>query len=228
MSPLIYSVEDDRNISHVIQIALTNSGYDVVPFSEAKPMFVALETKLPELFLLDVMLPGMDGLEIVKSLRSKPSTAKIPVMIISAKTTEIDKVVGLDLGADDYLAKPFGVLELISRVRALLRRFETKPAEEVLSAGGIDIDVREHTCFVANQAVIFTAKEFKLLTVLMQNNNRIVTREELLNQVWGFDFFGETRTLDVHIKEVRHKLADAGLDPELIQTVRGIGYKFVA
>jgi len=223
---IIYSVEDDLNIQNVIRIALTNSGHHVETFSEAAPMFERLKTHVPNLFLLDVMLPGMDGLAIVKQLKSRAEWAKVPIFIISAKTTEIDKVVGLDLGADDYLTKPFGVLELISRVKALLRRTETSMEEPVLNISGITLDAKERTCQVSGRELTLTGKEFALLKMLMANANKLITREEIMNTVWGYDFMGESRTLDVHIKELRQKLGNAGMADDLIETVRGVGYKF--
>jgi two-component system alkaline phosphatase synthesis response regulator PhoP len=225
--PLIYSVEDDLNIQNVIQIALKNSGYEVFIFSEAKSFFSALEEKVPSLILLDIMLPDMDGLSIIKRIKATPKWSQIPTMFISAKGTEIDKVIGLDLGADDYLGKPFGVLELVSRVKALLRRTKDSDSSEILEIKGLKLDPKEYVCTYLNQKVTFTSKEFQLLKLLMQNHHKIVTRDEILNIVWGYDFFGETRTLDVHIKEVRMKLVQAGIDIEAIQTVRGVGYKFV-
>ena len=220
-------LEDDLNIQSVIQIALKNSGYDVQVFGEAKPFFQTLENKLPGLILLDIMLPDMDGLSIVKRIKANPKWSLIPIMIISAKGSEIDKVIGLDLGADDYLGKPFGVLELVSRVKALLRRGKEETSDEIIEIKGLKLDPREYVCTYQDQLIHFTSKEFQLLKLLMQNHQKIITRDEILNIVWGYDFFGETRTLDVHMKEVRLKLALVGLDGEVIQTVRGVGYKFI-
>ncbi len=225
MSQLIYSVEDDPNIGHVINIALTNSGYAVKTFVDGKSLFAAVEHDIPNLFLLDIMLPDMDGLAILHQLKATPSLQELPVMIISAKDAELDRVIGLDAGADDYLIKPFGVLELISRVKALLRRNEQKAAEQI-EAAGITMNIAEHVCRVEDSVVSLTAKEFALLWLLMTNKNRTLAREFILNSVWGFDFLGETRTLDVHIKEIRQKLIRGGIKAELIQTIRGIGYKF--
>ncbi len=225
MSQRVYSVEDDPNIGHVIHIALTNSGYSVETFIDGRSLFSAIESAIPDLVLLDIMLPDADGLQILAKLKANPSLAAVPVMIISAKSTEIERVVGLDAGADDYLVKPFGILELISRVKALLRRNERKEDETVESAG-IVMNIAEHTCAYAGTPVQLTVKEFSLLRLLIQNKNKALTRETILNTVWGYDFLGETRTLDVHVKEVRQKLARAGLTAEVIQTVRGIGYKF--
>ncbi len=227
MNPLIYSVEDDINISHVINIALTNSGYQVHSFTEGKSMFSALESNRPALILLDIMLPEMDGIEILKRLKSGSKYQEIPVMIVSAKSTELDKVIGLDTGADDYLLKPFGVLELISRVKALLRRSNKEETGLLLESNGLLLNIEEHSCFYHNEQIPLTSKEFSLLKILIQNKNKTLTRETIFTTVWGFDFVGETRTLDVHMKEVRSKLAKAGVDPDLIQTVRGVGYKWI-
>lgn len=224
---LIYSVEDDINIQNVIHIAMKNSGYEIEMFSEAKPFFAAMEIKKPDLILLDVMLPDIDGLSIVKKIKEQKQWQGIPVMMVSAKGTEIDKVIGLDLGADDYMSKPFGVLELVSRVKALLRRTMDVSDSEVIEIKGLVLNPGEYTCKYRQVPIAFTSKEFNLLKLLMQNHRKILPRDEILNIVWGYDFFGETRTLDVHIKEVRMKLFQAGITDEAIQTIRGVGYKFV-
>lgn len=224
---LIYSVEDDVNIQNVIQIALTNSGYEVHLFGDAKSLFKALEEQIPQLILLDIMLPDMDGLSIVKRIKANPKWSLIPLMMVSAKGTEVDKVIGLDLGADDYLSKPFGVLELVSRTKALLRRTKTPENDEIISIKGLVLNPKQYVCLYKDKNITFTSKEFQLLKLLMQNHHQIVTRDEILNIVWGYDFFGETRTLDVHIKEVRMKLTQAGIEETCIETVRGVGYKFI-
>jgi len=225
---LIYSVEDDLNIQNVIQIALQNSGYEIQTFGEARPFFEALEKQMPNLILLDIMLPDMDGLSIMKRIKASPKYRHIPIMTVSAKGTEVDKVIGLDLGADDYLAKPFGVLELVSRVKALLRRTQSNDTtSDVVSIKGLVVDSNRYQATYNGEVITFTSKEFQLLRLLMMHHMNIVTREEILNIVWGYDFIGETRTLDVHIKEVRMKLAQAGIEDKCIQTVRGVGYKFI-
>lgn len=225
---LIYSVEDDLNIQNVIQIALQNSGYEIQTFGEARPFFEALEKQMPNLILLDIMLPDMDGLSIMKRIKASPKYRHIPIMTVSAKGTEVDKVIGLDLGADDYLAKPFGVLELVSRVKALLRRTQSNDTtSDVVSIKGLVVDSNRYQATYNDEVITFTSKEFQLLRLLMMHHMNIVTREEILNIVWGYDFIGETRTLDVHIKEVRMKLAQAGIEEKCIQTVRGVGYKFI-
>jgi two-component system, OmpR family, alkaline phosphatase synthesis response regulator PhoP len=225
MNPLIFSVEDDLNIAHVIQIALSNSGYDIQTFVDGKSMFSALEANRPNLILLDIMLPDMDGIEILKKLKNSQIHKNIPVMILSAKTTELDKVVGLDTGADDYMQKPFGILELISRIKALLRRTQVGDEGTLITVGGLSLDTNEHLCRYDQENIPLTLKEFNLVKLLMENVNKTLSRETIFGHVWGFDFLGETRTLDVHIKEVRQKLAKAGMNPDLIQTVRGVGYK---
>lgn len=221
---LIYSVEDEKNIQNVILIALQNSGYEVNLFSNEEGFFESMEQRIPDLILLDVMLPGKNGIEILKQIKSMSKWKEIPVMMISAKSTEIDKVIGLDYGADDYLGKPFGVLELVSRVKALLRRF-AKSNTEMIEIASLRLDNSERSVFYEDQSITLTAKEFALLKLLMDKNQKVVRREEILNQVWGYDFVGETRTLDVHIKELRNKLAKAGVPDNVIQTVRGVGYK---
>jgi len=228
LKPLIYSVEDDLNIQNVIKIALENSQFDIVTFSAAKDMFKELERGIPNLILLDIMLPGIDGLSIIKTLKANEKYQAIPIMVISAKASEIDKVIGIDLGADDYLVKPFGVLELVSRVKALLRR-NTKQEQksQTIEINGLVLDKKSHEVFYLTKEIVLTKKQFELLEYLMSKPNKTLTREDLLNQVWGFDFVGESRTLDVHIKELRRKMQISGIDKTSIETVRSVGYKFV-
>ncbi|MDY0010147.1 MAG: response regulator transcription factor [Candidatus Izemoplasmatales bacterium] len=228
MKPLIYSVEDDLNIQNVIKIALENSQFDIVTFSDAKEMFKELDRGIPNLLLLDIMLPGMDGLSIIKTLKANEKYQDIPIMVISAKTSEIDKVIGIDLGADDYLVKPFGVLELVSRVKALLRRSaKQEQKNQTIEINGLVLDKESHEVFYLTKEIVLTKKQFELLEYLMSKPNKTLTREDLLNQVWGFDFVGESRTLDVHIKELRRKMQISGIDKTSIETVRSVGYKFV-
>ncbi len=226
MNKLIFSVEDDLNIQNVLIIALKNSNFDIEVFNDAKSLFQQLEQRKPDLFLLDIMLPDIDGLEIIKHIRNKLNMKEVPIMIISAKVSEIDKVVGLDLGADDYLVKPFGVLELVSRVKALLRRVDKGNKNSTIEISDLKIDAKSHTCHYKEKEMILTKKQFDLLYYLIQNSNKVVEREELLNNIWGYDFIGESRTLDVHIKDLRKKLKDIGIDYQVIETIRGIGYKF--
>ncbi|MBI9009247.1 MAG: response regulator transcription factor [Tenericutes bacterium] len=226
MKPLIFSVEDDQNIQNVIQIALRNSNYEISSFDDAKSLYKRLENEKPDLFLLDIMLPDLDGLEILKHLKSNPQFQDIPVMIISAKISEVDKVIGLDSGADDYLIKPFGVLELVSRVKALLRRYR-EDKSNIIVLGNLELDSKRHECLYKKVPVVFTKKQFSLLKLLMENYNVIVSRDDIFNLVWGFEYIGETRTVDVHIKEIRRKLKEAGIEEQTIENIRGIGYKFV-
>lgn len=227
MTPLIYSVEDDSNISRVLQIAMQNSGFDFQGFADSVAFFEAMEIKKPDLILLDIMLPDLDGIEVLKKLKKSTTFKIIPVMIISAKTSEIDKVIGLDTGADDYMQKPFGVLELISRVKSLLRRYQNQDDLLKIELGDFKLDLSEHQLLFQNEIIGLTVKEFQLIKLLMQSPNKTLSREEIFSQVWGYDFLGESRTLDVHIKELRIKLTKANANPEIIQTIRGVGYKLV-
>ena len=218
---LIYVVEDDVNIQEIEMFALKNSGYRVEGFGNAKDFFAKLSEKTPDLILRDVMLPDLDGLSILKKVRTFPDTKKIPVIFVSAKTSEIDKVKGLDMGADDYLAKPFGVMELISRVKALLRRSNAASEEKTLAMGEIQIDNEKHCVYVGNRLCELTYKEFELLKMMMQNVGIVLTRDRSMDRVWGTDYEGESRTLDMHIKTLRKKLGEEGTR---IKTVRNVGY----
>ena len=218
---LIYVVEDDVNIQEIEMFALKNSGYRVEGFGNAKDFFAKLSEKTPDLILLDVMLPDLDGLSILKKVRTVPDTKKIPVIFVSAKTSEIDKVKGLDMGADDYLAKPFGVMELISRVKALLRRSNAASEEKTLTLGEIQIDNEQHCVYVGNRLCELTYKEFELLKMMLQNVGIVLTRDRIMDRVWGTDYEGESRTLDMHIKTLRKKLGEEGTR---IKTVRNVGY----
>lgn len=219
---LIYVVEDDKNIQEIETFALTNVGYRVEGFPSAESFYKALEKELPDLILLDVMLPDEDGLSIVKKLRLRKDTVMIPIIMVTAKTTEIDKVKGLDIGADDYMTKPFGVMELISRVKAMLRR-SAKPEEKekLLRLGNIVLDREKHAVFVKDVPCELTYKEYELLKLLMVNAGIVTAREVILDRIWGIDFEGESRTLDMHIKTLRQKLKEEG---SLIKTVRNVGY----
>lgn len=216
---LIYAVEDDKNILEIEMFALKNSGYQVEGFECARDFYKKLDERLPDLILLDVMLPDEDGLEIVGKLRRRPETKKMPVIMVTAKTSEIDKVKGLDMGADDYLTKPFGVMELIARVKAMLRR--TMEAEKFLSLGDIFLDDEKRIVYVKNEPCTLTFKEYELLKLLLHNAGIVVSREIILERVWGIDFEGESRTLDMHIRTLRQKLGEAGA---MIRTVRNVGY----
>lgn len=219
---LIYIVEDDRNILEIESYSLKNAGYQVGEFACAKDFYKGMERKRPDLILLDIMLPDADGLSIVSSLRRKPETKKTPIIMVTAKTTEIDKVKGLDSGADDYLTKPFGVMELISRVKALLRRSMGGQEDKLLKLGNILLDDEKHRVFAAEEPCELTFKEYELLKLLMQNAGIAVSRETLMERIWGSSFEGESRTLDMHIKTLRQKLHDEG---SRIKTVRNVGYR---
>lgn len=218
---LIYIVEDDKNINEIESFALKNSGHSVVEFDCGKAFYKKLAEKVPDLVLLDIMLPDEDGLEILKKIRNVPETRKIPVIMVTAKTTEIDKVKGLDMGADDYLTKPFGVMELISRVKALLRRSSGMDEDKFLSLGEIFLDGEKHVIYVDDELCELTYKEFELLRLLMQNQGIVLKRELIMERIWSLDYEGESRTLDVHIKTLRQKLKAAG---SRIKTVRNVGY----
>ena len=219
---MIYCVEDDGSIRELMLYALRASGFEAQGFPEGESLFRALETQQPRLILLDIMLPGMDGIEILKKLRTGRATRQIPVIMASARGTEYDKVLGLDLGADDYLAKPFGMMEMVSRIRAVLRRSGTEESEAILRAGELTLNPRAHTVQVQDHRVSLTLKEYDMLKLLLENPGRVFSRDQLLEQIWGIDFAGETRTVDVHIGTLRTKLGVCG---DYIRTVRGVGYR---
>ena len=218
---LIYAVEDDKNILEIEMFALKNSGYQVEALSALMIFIKSWKRRQPDLVLLDIMLPDEDGLEIVAKLRRRPETKKLPVIMVTAKSTEIDKVKGLDVGADDYLTKPFGVMELISRVKALLRRTTNAQEESQISYGNILVDNDKHAVYVDGKLCELTYKEFELLKYLVINKGIVLSRDKIMNQVWGFDYEGESRTVDMHIKTLRQKLGEAGSH---IKTVRNVGY----
>lgn len=218
---LIYVVEDDQNIREIERFALQNSGYHVEEFGNAKEFYKRIADKLPQLILLDIMLPDEDGLAIIKKLRSMSETKRVSVIMVTAKTTELDKVKGLDLGADDYITKPFGVMELISRVKAVLRRTGDDVEEQNLTLGEVSIDCKKHMVTVGDEVCELTFKEYELLKLLMMNAGIVMTRDVIMERVWGIDFEGESRTLDMHIKTLRQKLKDAG---SRIKTIRNVGY----
>lgn len=220
---LIYVVEDDKNIQEIENIALKNSGYQVENFDQAAGFFEAMKKQVPDLLLLDIMLPDMDGLQIVNTLRGQQSTKNLPIIMVTAKTTEIDKVKGLDMGADDYLTKPFGIMELISRVKALIRRTSSEQTEKIFTIGDVCLDEEKHRVLVGSENCELTYKEYELLKLLMTNAGIVTTREDILEKVWGTNFEGESRTLDMHIKTLRQKLKESG---SMIKTVRNVGYIF--
>lgn len=220
---MIYYVEDDANIRELVVYTLNQTGLATRGFSDSVAFFTALQEEKPTLILLDIMLPGEDGLSVLKKIRSSASTTSLPVMMITAKSAEYDKVTGLDLGADDYIAKPFGMAELVARVKALLRRSGMKTTAERLVCGDLAVDTAKHTVTVGQDPVQLTYKEFSLLVHLMESAGRAFTREQLLGSVWGYDYEGGTRTVDVHVQTLRTKLGSCGT---YIETVRGVGYRF--
>lgn len=219
---MIYCVEDDDSIRELMTYALRASGYSVMGLPDAAALWQAMGQAQPELILLDIMLPDEDGISILKKLRSTPATTGLPVILATAKGTEFDKVIGLDLGADDYLAKPFGMMEMVSRVKAVLRRVQHAPALTVLRHRGIRLNEASHQVSVDGRNVALTIKEYELLRLFLKNPGLAFTRENLLCSIWESEFQGETRTVDVHIASLRTKLGTAG---EAIQTVRGVGYR---
>lgn len=219
---MIFCVEDDTSSRELMIYTLNSAGFDAKGFPESTEFWKAIETETPELIMLDIMLPGEDGIEILKKLRSKAVTKDIPVIMATAKGTEYDKVIGLDTGADDYLVKPFGMMEMVSHIKAVLRRTAPKTSKNVLSTGKLSVNLDEHSVFANGEKVMLTLKEFELLRVFMENPGRVFGRDILLEKIWGTEFYGETRTVDVHIGTLRTKLGECG---EYIETVRGVGYR---
>lgn len=223
---MIYIVEDDADVREMETYALKSSGFEVMSFDCGKALDEQVKSVVPDLFILDIMLPGEDGLSILKRLRNQENTRNVPVIMLTAKGTELDKVKGLDLGADDYIAKPFGILELISRVRAVLRRSEQGPAESTeasnLALGGVILDDQRRSVTVDGVAVELTFKEYELLKLLMSRPGTVFSRQQILEKIWGIDFDMDTRTVDMHVKTLRQKLGSHG---SIVQTVRNVGYK---
>ena len=219
---MIFCVEDDDNIRELVIYTLETTGLEAKGFADGTAFMEDLAFDTPELVLLDIMLPGEDGLEILKKLKNSSKTKDIPVIMVTAKGSEYDKVVGLDSGADDYVTKPFGMMELISRIKAVLRRSGKQQDKTKLSIGGICLDTKKHEVKVDGENAVLTLKEFELLEKLMRNQGIVLTRDQLLTEIWGYDFDGETRTVDVHIRTLRQKLGEQG---SLIKTVRGVGYR---
>ena len=219
---MIFCVEDDNSIRDLMIYTLDSAGFQAKGFAEGESFFQALQEQKPDLIMLDVMLPGDDGITILKKLKAHSNTAHIPVIMATAKGTEFDKVIGLDMGADDYLAKPFGMMEMIARIKAVLRRSMPKEELNVLLAGKLELNLNEHTVTVSGKRVQLTLKEFEMLRLFMEHIGRVYTRDQLLSKIWGADYIGETRTVDVHIGTLRTKLAECG---DYIQTVRGVGYR---
>lgn len=220
---MIYLVEDETNIRELVIYTLQNTGFSAAGFSCSEEFWAAVAQKMPELVLLDIMLPGEDdGLAILKKLRSNPKTEQLPVIMLTAKSTEYDKVLGFDSGADDYLAKPFGMMELVARIKRLLKRNSPIKNSEAYQYGGIVMNLPQHHVEVNGKEINLTLKEFELLAYLFKNQGIALTRDQILSAVWGYEFNGETRTVDVHIRSLRGKLLETA---ELIETVRGVGYR---
>ncbi len=219
---MIYFIEDDKSISEAVFYSLKNSGFEVQGFDRPSQFWKAMDTKIPDLLLLDIMLPEEDGLEILRKLRKNKETSKLPVIMVTAKDGEYDKVIGLDSGADDYLTKPFSMLELVSRIRALLRRTKEDAPGDVITVGDISIQPEKHIVTAKGKNIVLTYKEYNMLLLLMENKGIVFSRDKLLNKIWGYEFDGENRTVDVHIRSLRTKLGECG---SMIETVRGFGYK---
>ena len=219
---MIYLLEDDANIRSFVLYALTNSGLEATGFERPSEFWEAMNGELPELVLLDIMLPEEDGLSVLAKLRKAPKTAALPVIMLTAKSSEYDKVIGLDSGADDYIVKPVGTMELISRIKALLRRTSSS-AEKEYKCGGLYVNPAKHIVKADGAEIQLTFKEFELLCYLLENAGNVLTREKILAKVWDYGFAGESRTVDVHIRTLRQKLGGCG---DMIETVRGVGYKF--
>ncbi len=219
---MIFCVEDDSSIRELMLYALQSAGFEGKGFPHGEALFQGLGAQVPDLILLDIMLPGEDGLSILKRLRAQRETAEIPVIMATAKGAEYDKVIGLDLGADDYLAKPFGMMEMVSRIRAVLRRTRPRTAPQCLRVGELEVNLEQHSVLSAGERVQLTLKEFQLLLTVLENLGRVFTRSQLLASVWGVGYTGETRTVDVHIATLRTKLGKCG---SYVETVRGVGYR---
>ena len=222
---MIFCVEDDQGICNLMIYALSSAGFEATGFENGEDFFSALKESTPELIMLDIMLPGEDGITILKKLRKNPTTAQIPVIMATAKGTEYDKVMGLDLGADDYLAKPFGMMEMVSRVKAVLRRVIIRDAAQLLRIGELEMNKSNHTVTVCGKRIELTLKEYELLRLFMENPDCVFTRDQLLERIWEANYGGESRTVDVHIGTLRTKLGECGA---YIGTVRGVGYRMEA
>ena len=220
---MIWCVDDDDTIREIEVYTLTQTGFEARGFADGNSMLEALKTEVPELIVLDIMLPGKDGVEVLKEIRIDSQTAKIPVIMATAKGTEMDKIHGLDTGADDYLVKPFGMMEMVSRIKAVLRRCEpVKNEDDIVSIGDIVLNDKEHIVTAKGENVNLTFKEYKILKLFINNPDIVFSRDKLLSEVWGVDYLGESRTVDMHIKTLRQKLGEAGAQ---IKTVIGVGYK---
>lgn len=226
--PLIYVADDEPNIRKLVVFGLKDEGFDSAEFADGEKLLAGVQARRPDAIVLDWMMPPPDGLAVCRTLRASPETRNIPILMLTARGEEIDKVLGLELGADDYIVKPFGMKELCARVRAVLRRAEraAEIPEQTLECGGLKVDITRHTVEKNGENVELTAKEFDLLAMLMKNRGKVLTRDNLLDKVWGVEYFGDTRTVDVHVRYLRQKVENDPDKPMLIQTVRGVGYKF--
>ena len=221
----IYVIEDDENIRELLKVALEGFGYQIKAYEAAEPALMDIREDKPDLAVFDLMLPGMDGLAAIRILRLDPQFKDLPVICLTAKDKELDKVAGLDVGADDYITKPFGVLELAARIRSLLRRSNKINVDDIITIENITINPKTREVKNDGKPIELTFKEYELLIYLVDNSSRVVPREELLNQIWGYEYDGESRTLDIHIRTLRQKLGVAGMN--CIKTVRSVGYRFV-
>lgn len=219
---MIYLVEDDNNIRELVAYTLNSAGMEAMGFASPSAFWKQMQSALPQLVLLDIMLPDEDGLSILKKLRENPRTKHLPIMMLTAKGSEYDKVIGLDAGADDYVAKPFGMMELLARIRALLRRTNMTQTKTSFQIGALYVNIDKHIVKVQGESISLTFKEFEILCLLLKNRGIVMTRDQILNIIWGYAFDGENRTVDVHVRTLRQKLGECG---SVIETVRGIGYK---
>ncbi|MFT8313547.1 MAG: response regulator transcription factor [Clostridium sp.] len=222
----ILIVDDEEHIIELIKFNLENNGYKVICANNGNDAVKLAKSEIPQLVLLDLMLPGLDGYDVCREIRKDPSISTVPVIMITAKGEEIDKILGLELGADDYITKPFSIREMMARVKAMLRRAKTQYHDDTYAIADINIDFQKHEVIKQNKKVELTLKEFELLQILIKNKGRVMTRDFLLDKVWGYEYMGETRTVDVHIRHLRQKIEDDDKNPKYIETIRGIGYRF--
>ena len=220
-------VDDEEHIVELLQFNLVNAGYKVITANNGLDALKKVKENKPDLLLLDLMLPGMDGLDVCKEIKRDKETSKTSIKMLTAKSEELDKILGLELGADDYITKPFSIRELLARVKAVLRRSSSDEiSEEIYEIGRLKVDFERHEVLINNEKVELTLKEFELLEILIKNKGKILRRETLLDKVWGYEYIGETRTVDVHIRYLRKKIEDDDKNPKFIETIRGVGYRF--